>query len=868
MHTYYRNPAQHLGITLLLLLLAATNIRAQGPKGTTSLSYETPFTKNGLRYTQADFAWNLVGGFGEMELSYDLTTHPDYTKYNYKGEPYYSHGESESMFRQVKASSFKVRARVEGPGFSEEMILSGTAGAGGGWFGNSRLLMSAKTKEQKVVGNWSITPLEIIDINWEGAGPLQQHIERNNAELKRRLAYDQAYEAGMAAAARQDWPGAIRSYEKAKSIGGRDLTNLTQQMARAQEEIRKKGVKESYDELLKAAEEIEQRGDTKAAQKIYEQAAATGHDDPAASRAVQRLVRQIEADQQRRNEEAATLKAKAEEKAREHAATQQKEAQEVKEKMEALRKAQEAATTARHDSLKSAMDAEQRRKWDEARAKQLQEQQAQEEADEKRREDELKEQASKRRARDEEELARFEQDMAFDPERYAEAIAEAETAHEAALAIKPFEALELKREWWDNNAYIQVIADELYEDQRQNNEQEYARRIYAEHSALYNAKNLYMAAIPFTDRGSGLHDYLLQRIKWCNEDLDLNEAMRKNIYRDTNTRRNMRGQAKMMVEAQRRYINSQRADAAFLIYDLHPTDGQTPAGNYLDKMAFEEKLNKADEQYKRDAIITGATQSVALNLMADDSKTADEAGKRTMIWNVYTGIGYESLPILMNHTRKSSVGETKTGTLDIMPGAAEFNVLYRHSRHIDLAGHLRGAYGVYPSEGTAASAVIWGGKGRLDVGVKRFKLANTVEYISRAGTLTEDHDVIQSTLNASATPDDHMANGEFNYSLLRVGTGFKLDLSDGEDLYVLLQAFAEKPSFYPEDLLKNPIYSYRLEVQGYSGFNITVGYAQKYAIAGTARFPLSDRSNQNYMSFMLGKTWTIFDSSHPLDYFN
>ncbi|KUG09124.1 hypothetical protein [Solirubrum puertoriconensis] len=852
-------------ITLLLLLFVSTLTRGQSYKGTQSLSYETPFSKNGLRYTQLALSWEVQkpGFFGDIVVIFDASASPNYTEYIYQGKPYYSHGEEESVFRRVRVTSFRVRARVEGPGYNEEVVLDGVLGMGGGaFFGNSKYLLDAKTKEAADVKNWTVTPLSVIDVSWDGGWDLQQLIDRKASEQRKQEAFAQAQNAGQEAAGRQDWVGAIREFEKAKRIAPAN-SGIDERIAHAKEQQQKKGLKERYEDLLQAARQAEGRNDKAGAKRLYDQAAATGHDDPAASQASERIARQLAEDDKRRQEELAAKEAEEEANTRQLAETKEKQLQEQKEKLEALKQAQAAAAAARHDSLRLAMAADEQRKWDEARQKQLAEAKAQEEAEEKKREEELQADAAERRENDKAYIAYAEQNMAYDPEKYAQARLEARQAYDAANEVKPYEALQLQREWWDNNAYIQVIADELYETQRQDNQQRYVSRLYEEHAAFNKAKFLYIAALEFVDRGSSQHQHLLKQIEQCNKEIDFNKVQQKGSYRMEVNRRKYREQAKMMAIAQQRAVNHDRAAAAFLIYEMQTPEGGNRSEHVLDKMAFEERLNKADAQYKQDAAITGMGQAVTTNVLFDENKVAEVAQEGAFMINARLGglISIENTPMLMNHTSDVSMPETKTDDLMTIPFFGALDIWIRRSRLVDFGISGGASMGVFPMKGIAAFTFSWHGKARLDFGGKRFKLAQTVEHISRYGSQTVDYDVIHSENNPYYQFQNHTATGEFDYTVLRVGTGIKLDLSDKyDDQFVLVQVFAENPSFYPGSLLQDRVYSYRAEGQFGSGVGFTLAFAQNYVVAGQKEYRINEPKNHHYWNLQLSKTWTLFNS--------
>jgi hypothetical protein len=849
-------------LVTLILLLSCGLVRAQSYKGTTSLNYETPSTRNGLRYTGLNFSWEVQkpGLFGDLAIIFEATASPNYTEYIYGGKYYTSHGEQESLFRLVHMTSYKVKARVEGPGFSQVMTLYGTAGMGGGaFFGNSKYLVDAKTKEQATVQNWTVTPLLVEEVSWDGGEPLRQQIDREEATRRRQEAVAKALEAGDAAGRRGDWPEALRQYQAAKS---KDAANETigPRIDKAQEEMRKKGVKERYDDLLRAGQQAEGRGNKREAQRLYDQAAAAGHDDPGAAQASSRVGQQLAEEEKQRQQEQAAKEAAETAKAEKARQTKEADAQQAKEKMEALQRAQEAAAQVRHDSLKMAMAEAERTRLDEAREKQQREQREEEEAAEKRREDELTTEAKNRRDGDKDALDDAEQHMAYDPERYYEARQAAQEAFDEANGINPFDALELQREWWDNNEYIQVIADDLYEEQRQNNHRAYEQRIYEEKAAWNKAKDRFIAAVEFVDRDSPQHEYLLGRIELCNKMLDSDQRMAKDSYRMEMQRRENRVRTKMLVAAQMRAANRVRVEAAFMVYEMNIKPGENSSQYLMDKLAFEEKLNKADAQYKQDAIVTGVSQSVALDVLGDDSKYVQAAGNGSFMLNAYLGgLGMENLPILMNHTADTGT-KTETDGVTVIPLCAGFDMWFVRSHFIDVGIGGYGSFGVFPSTGSAAAALSWGGKGRLDFGGRRFKLANTVEYLGRAASYEVDYDVILSANNQYYQYQNHTASGKLDYTVLRVGTGFKLDISDDEDRFVLAQVFAEKPSFYPYELLKKPVFSYKVEGQFGSGWTLRAAYAHNYVIGGERQYGLSESENRDYWSVTLGKSWTLINS--------
>lgn len=92
--------------------------------------------------------------------------------------------------------------------------------------------------------------------------------------------------------------------------------------------------------------------------------------------------------------------------------------------------------------------------------------------------------------------------MAYHPERYFTSLKNTQRFIEQSVEFSPWQELELKKESWDNNHYIQLFADDLYEKQRRENHWNYLKKQSEAKGVFYSAKENYLQKVKFTNRNS------------------------------------------------------------------------------------------------------------------------------------------------------------------------------------------------------------------------------------------------------------------------------------------------------------------------------------------------------------------------------
>jgi len=196
------------------------------------------------------------------------------------------------------------------------------------------------------------------------------------------------------------------------------------------------------------------------------------------------------------------------------------------------------------------------------------------------------------------------------------------------------------------------------------------------------------------------------------------------------------------------------------------------------------------------------------------------------------------LPILLNETSDNDIPITTINDLAVLDANFGLDCWFVRTKNLDLNIGGYAGYGLFPSTSSNSILLNYGGKINLDYGFKRFKITNTLEYIKRLGEMEIDYDIQSAENNFNIYSTNRKATGNFDYEIIRLGAGIKIDLSDDWDAsHILFNLFLEKPSFYManssfSDFLKKPIYSLQAEYMNFEGFTISIAYAKNYAIAG------------------------------------
>jgi hypothetical protein len=847
-----RNPTKGLALLCLYSFLAVT-VFAQSQKQTKTLHFKPPSNINGLTPVQVNFSYKVVNVFGSILLIGDASCTGD-LMYQYKGREFTFSG-SDAAVRNVRVKDPVIRVSVTGPGgFSKEMTVGIVSGMGGGaLFGNSFPIKEAKTKEEKDAANYTVTPIQVNSVSYDGGWDVQKLLDEKLRNEQKAVDIKSFIDNGDKAMRQQNYAEAESNYFKAQRLD-KDNQYAAIQLEKIKTEKTKVQSKKNYDDLMSAAKSAEQSGDIENAERLYRKAAASGVNDAYARNEASRMTDAKERKAKELEDKINKMNEKAEKDEKVKKELNDKQVAETNKLLKEKEDYNKKLLQQKADSVAASVAEADRIKLDEQRKKAIKDQEEETKRVEKAEEESNAKEASERRSSDDKMLSRFEKNMAYDPEKYYESLEAANKLMSAAFAIKPWDELQLKREWWDNNPYIQLFADDLYEKQRRQNHWNYMKKQSEVEGAIYTAKYAFADAVQYVDRGSKQHKYLLSRIESCNKHIDFHKKAWKADFKGENNRIKFREQAKTMA-----IVNTMVNDnsKAMLAYDVLGQSAEEPAKYLVKKYELAERFQQAEQNYVKDMAIAGVTNSVAISAILNDKEVA--LVNKAMVMNAFVSIGGGTIPMLMNETSDVNTPQTTISNMGVGITTAGIDWWVYRSHFIDANIGGFAGFGIWPSKGQSAYYLNYGGKLNLDIGFTRVKLANTFEYVTRTGSQKIDHDVWQaSNTNYAGSATNRIGEGKFNYTVMKVGTGLKIDLNDGyTPSHLWFNVFAEKPSFYPESIFTNPVFSYQFEWMSRSNMAINIAYSNNYVIAGEKKYPIADKKNAAFFHFQFGKYWTI-----------
>ena len=842
--------------SILLLFFFCNIINAalcQGERQSKKLGYKPPTNVNGLTPVSVELTYQVQNLFGSINVIFDAKCTGDLA-YQYKGREFTFSG-ADAEVRAVVVKDPVINVLVTGPnGFKKEMKLWVSSGLGGGFFGNSALIKEALTKEEKDPKNYIITPLQVMSVSYENVWAIQKILDEKLRNEKNAAEVVSFIEEGDKAMFRQNYVEAEDYFLKARKLDkGNQYAAI--QLEKIKKEKDKGEIKKKFDDLMSAAKSAEAQGDFDNAERLYGEAGTAGQNNNYAQNEANRISalktkkkKDIE-DQINQMNEKADKEQKALKDANDKSDVVTKKAME--EKSDYLKK----LLKEKSDSIADELDKSEKAKFDEKQKTYWKEVEAEEKRKEILEEEKEKVAVAARQREDAKELQKAEAGMAYDAEKYFESVQDAGALMNKALSISPWQELQLKKEWWDNNPYIQLFADDLYEKQRRENHWNYLKKQSEAKGAFYAAKEGYLYAVRFTDRNSDHHEFLLRKIEACNKEIAFYEKSWKEDFKDEGNRIKFREQSRVMAEAQTRGNNLDKANLAYEALSYSPNSS---AEAVIKKYELYGRMNMAEQKYKQDMAVAGVTQSVAINAILNDDKAVAVVKNGSML-NAFTSFGYGYIPMLMNETSDVNTPKTTIDKLVVVTTNVGLDAWLYRSKNIDVNLGGFAGIGVMPMKGVSGFYLHYGAKANIDFGFKRFKLANTVQWLTRTGTQEVDYDVFRAgNTNSTVQGYNAMGKGKFNYTVLRIGSGFKIDLGDAYDAsHILFTVFAEKPGFYTENIFKNPIFSYQFEWMSKSNLVMNIAYAKNYAIAGEKKYYIPEQKNGDYFQFQFGKYWTI-----------
>ncbi|HEV7332135.1 MAG TPA: hypothetical protein VGN63_13955 [Flavisolibacter sp.] len=688
-------------------------------------------------------------------------------------------------------------------------------------------------------------------------------IEKYEREKKDAADYKELIYQADGAFSRTDLVKAQELYSKATRHKLAD-TYPSRQLEKVREALKKEKGTQRFDELMKEGTAAESAKDYAQALRQYSAAAKLGIDDSRAAQSasrVQRTLNQLKAEEEQRllaEQQKNEQEAKA---AADKLKTDKQTAERLlREKEEALQK----ELAEKQEQEAQALKANEKKLYEENLKKQLQEQQEKWEKKQKEEQDKAKKEKQDRDNRDKKLLDRFKNGMEWDPVRYNQARAKADSFFQAGMQIDPYGALDLKKEWWDNNMFMESFRDDLNEPRRQEAWKKSQSLLFDQEHQFSIAKYYYMEAVQYTDEGSSQYRYLMSKMKMMNDLLDMQNTAIKASRLGEEIRQKAYEDAKVWKVINRRRENEVRSQLAYqhlrqqYLYPNHNYKGPDASKAIQKQFDYENRLNAADQQLRQDNAVTGMTHQLAVGALVDENKVAATYGEGAMGFNLFAFTGGLTYPVVSNtEDNDDYVMSSSTDNLAVMPFNGGFDWWIRRGRVWDLGltGDL--TLGVLPMLGSKNFYVSYGFNAKVNLGFKALKLALEADWHNRSGSYEYDDDVAQQD-NQWRQNTGLIWKGEMNYSVLRAGAGLHIQYGDEYgDGYLRLMTYAEKPSFYQNYNFSRPVVSFGALWMMRGGFSFMGSYAQNYPVAGEAKYFMRKYSTRDHWSFSVGKIWTI-----------
>lgn len=468
----------------------------------------------------------------------------------------------------------------------------------------------------------------------------------------------------------------------------------------------------------------------------------------------------------------------------------------------------------------------------------------------------LDERASKRRSEDVQRIERIERAMNYDPELYADKLEKAMERFDFAVSINPYSVLKMKKEWWDNNPYIQAFADELYEPQRLERQATSRQLLNQKINAYHDAKNLFLYAMENVDKDSEEQLFLLDKIEDCNVSLDINDVSATYGDQFEKERIQAREDARILEQTNRFIDHRDRARAAYLVLERDPNE---PAKYLVATYELAQRMDEAQKSYEENLMVVGASQSIVTSVIQDSSKNSI-LNSVSYLFNLYASAGIVELPIILNVTGDNIDSQSLVSETSFITANVGKDFWWFKSKFFDIGTAAYFGYGSnFPKKGVESYFLHYSGRVNMNFGYKKLKLATVTEFVGRSGKLEEDFDVINADqLGLGAT--NRFDKSSFNYTVLRFGAGLRYEMSNAvgdEYNFLQLTAYAEKPSFYPFAITEKPVITYELELLLFGGLKFEFAYSNYYVVAGTADYSIAKIEDKNFFRASIGKVWNI-----------
>ena len=719
--------------------------------------------------------------------------------------------------------------------------------------------------------NWRLVATGFSDFNYKPVTQwmnFQDLIFKYEREKKDREEYEELVQKADALFRSNQLEEAMKAYYSAAAHHLAD-SHPKAQAEKIKQQLAQEENRDRFEGIMQLAEKAAQQGDYAQALSYYNSASSMGVDNSSAERQARYMDQKIEEVKRQQEQELKEKQRLEAQKQEELLAEQERQKEEAeiafREREEEIQRQKEEE----EERILEDLERKERRKLEKEREEMLEAQQRERERQQQEEEERIQREEEDRRVHDDSRIGEMENQMAYNPLLYLKNLREAEKFFEKALSVNPYEALEIKQEWWDSNPYMEEFRDDLNEPRRQEAWEEHQNLLYQQEGDLDAAKYFFIEAIQYTDYNSAQHEYLLKKVDMINEMIDLQKSEIR-MSRDFEVAR------QQDVETARAYkiVNRMRDnhDRAAISYHVLTQDYLYPnlnstvenSANAIQRQYdFENRLNQADQQLSMDNAVTGYTTNIAMSAMFDESKSTELYANNTMGLNFFTFTGFASIPVVANDVpSEGKIPETFAETVMVMPFVAGFDWWINRGKFWDVAITGDGMVGVLPMLGYSNSLFSFGGNFKLNLGIKAVKLTVEADYHTRSASYKYDQDVA-----ASATADEYgyylppterILTGDFNYSTIKVGGGLHINISDEwNDGYLRMLVYAEKPSFYQNYDMKKPVLSTGVQAVFPGGITVSALYSKNYPVAGKAEHLMYTYTDRDLVMVNVGKTWTI-----------
>ncbi len=842
-----------MAVLAFLLGVCMWGVQAQGTSKSWQLFYKPGPGKSGLTEVKVNFRAKVVNAMGTMMLTYEADCSGN-LEYQYKNRTFLFSANDQPI-RAVRPVNPYVAVVVELPGGVVKNytldVISGESGSALG--ANSvTLLFTAKTQQERNPANYVIRSAQVVDMGFENTAEVVSVIEdklrREKLQIEVRSLTEEANRAensGSLSKSVQSWER-IRLLDPENQQALQALGRLKKKMGSAQNQT-------SYDNMMRSARKAEEEKNLPLAERIYNNAASLPVQNNQAA-GESRRVRDLYDRQQRDLAETQKREAEAASRAQQDL-KDQKEADRLaaNKRLKEIAKDQENALREKNEEMARSLDRSERervRKEFENSLRAAAADRARKEAQDNQRD----QQVYQRMLSDDSLYVKKNSGVyGWDPVQYQEWVRKGDAYYQESFQIKPYEALELKRAWWDYSPHAQVYSDGLYEEQRRKNFQLYLNKLWQENRKLNEAKGAYLIALKYTAPGSTQYRIVMEKITALTNALNTTAVAIKYAPQGESNRIKYRDMHRSIDLANQQATDREKAALAVSMYKSNAAYPSTGASTEYELV---ERTREARAQAQSVEAAQGVVGSAVMGTFLDDSKEV-RTDVRYGRFDFNVALGFMSHPILMNVTYPGGDPTTETASMVVEKNQVGASLWIVRGNNLNAAVGANLSLGLFPSVGSLSFYFDHIFHALVEVGFKPVKLTFSAERQRKMGTMGIDYDVYINNNTNGVSNSGKVSSGKFNYSTFKLGGGLKLFFDGTNDGPALqFKVYGEKPDFYPFSLLKQPVRSFGIEYHN-SGMCIMIANGNNYVIPGEHQGPVSEAKKQSYFELRISKSWSL-----------